>query len=457
MSWRRGGSAVLILLAAAASAAALEPADVYLLVNKSVPESRALAEHYCKKRGIPLDHILALDLPTGEDIGRRDYDEKLTGPLRERIKDKKDKVKVLLTLYGVPLRVGGAEPTKEEKVELEQLSKKAEPLNKKKAKLEAALKKLEEAVKKDPKGPEAKELVAKKQERATLEGELGSLDNRRRRLSYDESHASVDSELALLWAPPYKLRRWQPNVLHFQVPPEVRKNLPPLLMTCRLDGPNIDLLRRIIDTSLDVEAKGLAGKVYVDARGIRYDPKGDVGYGYGGYDESMREMARLLEKDAKLPVTLDDKPELFASGACPECALYCGWYSLAKYVDCCRFVPGAVAWHLASSEAVTLRDPKTTQWCKNLLEAGAVATLGPVAEPYTVGFPKPAEFFGFLATGEYTLVECYWKSALFTSWMTVLVGDPLYNPYKKTPKLKTDQVKPSPKEGRFLYSFPPKK
>ena len=127
-----------------------------------------------------------------------------------------------------------------------------------------------------------------------------------------------------------------------------------------------------------------------------------------------------------------------------------GWYSLANYVPCCKFAPGAVAWHLASSEAESLRDPKSKLWCKNLLESGAVATLGPVAEPYTVGFPKPAEFFGCLVTGKYTLVECYWRTELFASWMTVLVGDPLYNPYAKAPKLKAAQVKLSPKGSQIF-------
>jgi uncharacterized protein (TIGR03790 family) len=261
----------------------------------------------------------------------------------------------------------------------------------------------------------------------------------------------VDSELALLWHDAYELRRWQLNLLYFQAPEDVRKEQPPMLMTCRLDGPSVELVKRIIDQSVEVEAKGLEGKVYVDARGIKYNPADEPGFGYGGYDESMREMARLLEKEGKMSVTLDDKAELFAPDSCPECALYCGWYSLANYVPCCKFVRGAVAWHLASSEAVSLRDPKSKLWCKNLLENGAVATLGPVGEPYTIGFPKPAEFFGTLATGQYTLVETYWRTEMFASWMTVLVGDPLYNPYAKSPRLKIEQVKPSPAGGRFPF------
>ena len=94
----------------------------------------------------------------------------------------------------------------------------------------------------------------------------------------------------------------------------------------------------------------------------------------------------------------------------------------------------------ASSEAVSLRQPQAKYWCKNLLENGAAATLGPVAEPYTIGFPKPAEFFGLLATGEYTLVECYSRTMLFCSWMTVLVGDPLYTPFKNNPQMKVEDL-----------------
>ena len=39
------------LLLASAPAFALEPADVWLVVNKNVPESRQVADHYVAKRG----------------------------------------------------------------------------------------------------------------------------------------------------------------------------------------------------------------------------------------------------------------------------------------------------------------------------------------------------------------------------------------------------------------------
>jgi uncharacterized protein (TIGR03790 family) len=440
-----------LALLMAGPARAIGPEDVYLIVNKNVPESRAIAEHYCKKRGVPLDHILAFDLPATEDIVRPTYEKRLAEPLREQIKGRRDKVKVLLSIYGVPLRIGPEVPSDEEKAELEKVRQKLEPLQKKQAELQKAMAGLEEKAKKEPKGEAARELAEKKKERAALDGQVGALDERQRRLRHAESEAALDSELALLWQEKYELWRWQVNPLYFQVPEEARAGKPPVIMTARLDGPNVELIKRLVDQAIEVEKKGLSGTVYVDARGIKYKPKGHSGLGYEGYDESLREMARLLEKEGKMKVVLDDKGELFAPGSCPDCALYCGWYSHAKYVDCCRFVPGAVAYHIASSEAVSLRNPKVPFWCKNLLDNGVAATLGPVLEPYTIGFPKPAEFFGLLATGKYTLVECYWKTEMLASWMTVLVGDPLYNPYRKAPRLEEKQVKPSPEGAVFPF------
>jgi uncharacterized protein (TIGR03790 family) len=110
--------------------------------------------------------------------------------------------------------------------------------------------------------------------------------------------------------------------------------------------------------------------------------------------------------------------------------LYCGWYSLAKYVDAFDWTPGAVAYHLASGEAATLRDPASQAWCKKLLEDGVCATIGPVYEPYLVSFPRPNEFFALLLQGELTLVECYTRTNPFNSWMMTLIGDPLYRPFK---------------------------
>src|SRR5947199_5807481 len=106
--------AALAPLAPAAPARALGPRDVFILVNKNVPESRKVADHYCAKRGVPKENVVALDLPKGEDISRADYDARLASPLRKALQDRRAKVKVLLSVYGVPLRVGRSQPSEKE-------------------------------------------------------------------------------------------------------------------------------------------------------------------------------------------------------------------------------------------------------------------------------------------------------------------------------------------------------
>ena len=137
---------------------------------------------------------------------------------------------------------------------------------------------------------------------------------------------------------------------------------------------------------------------------------------------------------------LDDEAKLFQPGECPEAALYCGWYSLAKYVDAFDWQPGAVGYHMASSEAATLRKPGSAVWCNAMLEDGVAATLGPVQEPYISAFPLPDDFFSLLLTGRYTLAEAYYRTAPYNSWAMVLVGDPLYNPFKNSPQLSDDAL-----------------
>lgn len=415
---------LLAVLLFAGSTAALEPKDVFIVANKDVKESLDLADYYVAKRKVPKENVIALSLPKIEDISRKEYDDKLAGPLREALKDRKDAVKCILTVYGVPLRVGAKVPTDEEKADLEKVKKE----------LEQTKKELADAEKAEP-----AKLTA-------LRGTVNRLTQRQLILSGDQSVAAVDSELMLLWWPKYDPTRWVINPAYWQMTEADRKKSPPVLMTCRLDAPTVDIVKRIIDDSIAVEAEGLKGKAYMDARGIKFDAKkpGESGTGYEGYDESYREAAALL-KAGGLDVTLDDKEALFAEKSCPDAALYSGWYSHANFKDCCTFTKGAVAWHLASSEATTLRNAKSTVWCPNLLQKGVCATLGPVSEPYTVGFPKPAEFFGFLATGKYTLAEVYHRTVILISWQGTLVGDPLYNPFAKNPALKEADVLSSPK------------
>ncbi|HSW46694.1 MAG TPA: TIGR03790 family protein [Phycisphaerae bacterium] len=271
---------------------------------------------------------------------------------------------------------------------------------------------------------------------------LVSLQNDLARLETEQTEAAVDSELALLWWRVYPRTRWVPNPLcwRWRADPAMLSSLPPgdrdepVLMVSRLDAPTPSIVRRMIDDALAAEKNPPAGKVYIDARGIQRKE------GLGEYDHDLRDLAALLRRDTDLPVTLDNRPELFQPRQCPDAMLYCGWYSLRKYVDAFTFVPGAVGYHIASFEAAGLHSPQETGWCRGLLYRGAAATLGPVAEPYLRAFPRPRDFFGLLLTGRFTLAECHAFSNPFDSWMMMLLGDPLYRPFGSKPLLRIEQV-----------------
>jgi uncharacterized protein (TIGR03790 family) len=64
-----------------------------------------------------------------------------------------------------------------------------------------------------------------------------------------------------------------------------------------------------------------------------------------------------------------------------------------------------------------------------MLTDGITATIGAVAEPYLAAFPEPKRFFSELIRGR-TLVEAYYRAKPYNSWQMVLIGDPLYRPFK---------------------------
>jgi uncharacterized protein (TIGR03790 family) len=149
----------------------------------------------------------------------------------------------------------------------------------------------------------------------------------------------------------------------------------------------------------------------------------------------------LLKEKTTLKLIVDDGPEVLRADAVPEMALYCGWYSLRKYVPAFQFIrPGAVGYHVASFEMVSLRMPGEQGWVANLLRDGIGGTLGAVAEPYLGAFPNPDDFFPLLLTGKFTLAEVYWKTTPTLSWRMALVGDPLYRPYMVNPALKLEDL-----------------
>jgi len=547
---RRAAMGVLFLLIAFMRSdpsvqAELLPSQVMIVANANSRESLMVAEHYATRRGVPLQQIAKLDLPLDDTMNREDYDRRLVMPLRQALQDHRiqQSIRVLVTVYGVPLRVAPPKFTAEEqrwqrdandrlsaaRVQLVDIERRARGIAVQLGSRPALLTKEEgvvaherhvafllrvdaavqesmkrvtqltlptlhqwtaqlDAVVRDHQGlaglaqwhhdlPREGQVsgggenaMVRAEQLEGLQLLLGSLElpirSRRaelyqevgkvygaygvfglaalelERLSDEFSDASLDSELSLLWwdRGQYGVAWRRPNPFHhaFKKTRERSSRDIPLLMVSRLDAPTADLAKRLVDRAMEVEQRGLAGTIYLDARGLPVKDQSDT---YGRYDQSLRDLNTFLTQHTAYRSKLDNTEIRFhRPGEAPDVALYVGWYRLRQYEDAFTFRPGAVGYHMASAEAVSLHSASEPGWCKNALERGITATLGSIGEPYLDAFPEPREFVALLMIGQYSLVETYYLTSRWISWRMVLIGDPLYSPWKTTPAAKRSSL-----------------
>jgi len=361
----------------------LQSEQILVVANRNARASIGLAKYYMEKRGIPEKNLLRLFVTDQEVCSRSEYDKKIAAPIRSYLTEnfKDQEIRALLLISGVPLKIKSSD---------------------------------------EHRSPTPKNDLAEANEKETASKQL-----------QNGNRASVDSELALLKVEAYPLAGWLKNPLYLgnrnTVLPIERQQI---MLVSRLDGPSEDIVRRLIDQSLLAEQQGLNGVAYFDARWPF--PKNKELSAYAMYDKAIHLTAQTIRKSKRLPVVLEESKTLFQPGDCPDAALYCGWYSIAKYVDAFAWQPGAIGYHIASSECQTLRKKGSTVWCKMMLEKGISATIGPVYEPFVQAYPLPQLFFGLLFKG-LSLAEAYSLSTPYLSWQMVLIGDPLYRPFSSPP------------------------
>jgi uncharacterized protein (TIGR03790 family) len=398
---------VALLIFNIPEASALSPDEVVVVANSRATDSVKLAKYYMKTRSIPPEHLIKVRTTWEETCDRKDYDKNIAAPVNEAITKLRTTklIRGVVTIYGVPLKIrpptldfDDEDEVKKLRQQIEQMQQNIESTNPK--------------------------------EQIGIKEQIKSLQTKIELLLQTDLRASVDSELALVLAPEYPLENWLPNpfFLGFQNKDLLLKRNDVLIVS-RLDGPTAETVRRIIDDSVMAEQNGLQGTAYFDARWQKPQTN-ERQSGYAFYDRALHIAAANLTEHGHLPVVIDDRPELFEEGSCPDAALYSGWYSLGKYVDAFEWKPGSVGFHIASSECATLKRQGSQVWCKRMLEEGVAATIGPVYEPYVQAFPPPDLFFTKLNEGYLTLGEVYLISLPFLSWQMVLIGDPLYLPFK---------------------------
>ena len=323
--------ALLLIVICCGAASALEPGEILIVTNKDIPESGRIARYYCEKRGVPEENILAFSLGAklNDTINRKDYEERLAQPIRSAFLNDKllGKIKCLLTIYGVPTKVGGRGVL---------------------AGREDAMKGLKESADKEKKT--IAELKRKRQDRSRAyklhQTALARLQLGIDRINGRETSASVDSELSMVLFEAYDLYRWQPNVLgKDSLGLSLRT-----LMVSRLDGPSPEIAKGLVDKSMAAEKTGLKGTAYIDSRGLKGK---DL---YSHFDRSLRNLAAFTRSKTQMRAIEETTGKLFAPGSCPNTAIYCGWYSVKKYVDAFDFVDGEFKGFAAPQQRYVLFD-----------------------------------------------------------------------------------------------------
>lgn len=367
---------LLPLLALAQQRPADEAQTVAVIYNAADANSTALAKYYASRRQIPDQNLIGLNTPLTEEISRDEFNQTIAGPLRQALGDKKlwrlqgnkvidSRLRYAVVMRGVPLKI-----------------------------------------------------------RSIGEGVQGMADLPPSIAKRDE--ASVDSELACLGLGNVPTGGLIQNPYFRRFTPIGQAMMDPgLLLVCRLDAASDMTVRAMIDDSISTEREGLWGWGYIDS-----------GWGQGrkGYTEGDDWLTTAATKmrERGMPVLWDKAPEILPMGyPVTDAALYFGWYAdkvSGAFLDpLMRFRPGAVAVHIHSFSAATLRDGKSA-WCAPLLERGAAATLGNVYEPYLTLTAQLDLFQDRLAAG-FSFGESAYASMRVLSWMAVAVGDPLYRPY----------------------------
>lgn len=377
-----------------ASGESANPADFAVVVyNGADPLSRDLADFYAEKRGIDHERVVGLNCPTAEEITREEYDTTIAGPLRAIFDERRwwtrspdrpgneptsavatNRIRFLVLIRGIPLKI---KPT------------------------------------------------------ANYPGDFCSQPSPIK----DQNAACVDSELAVLGLFTHGISGIVPNPTFRSYVRFMEPRPPGILFTGRLDAPTGTMVRRMIDDSLAVEKTGLWGRCYVDGRGMA---TGSNPLAEG--DDWMKKIATETAPRV-LPTVYDNLPAMF-SAAFPmnEAAMYFGWYSEQPAGPFTRddfhFRPGAVACHIHSFSATSVRDP-ARWWVAPLLNRGADAVLGNVYEPY-LSLTTHLDVFADRICDGYTLAESAWEATPALSWMNTVVGDPLYRPGKVWKDLESD-------------------
>ncbi len=330
--------------------------SVVVVFNRNVPALESVAEHYAARRRVPKDRVLGLDLPGEETISRLVFRERLQQPLAEIFRGR--------GWFGSEANPAGDGRTEPVICQVKKSLVRYRAL--------------------------CYGVPLRVQPDGTLEEE--GKEGIRVELWRDE--AAVDSELALLPGLP---RLYGPLANPVYGTTNAAKIRPEngILMVGRLDGPSPEIAKRLVERAMAAEVDGLWGRAYVNIRGL-------AGGEYQLGDDWIARAANF-SRQFGIETYVDREAGTFPESLpLSHIGLHAGWYETHVSGPFCssgvEFMPGAVADHLHSFSAQTVRS-KNSHWVGPLLEAGAAATIGCVYEPYLWLSPNLEVFFARLFSG----------------------------------------------------------
>jgi uncharacterized protein (TIGR03790 family) len=384
-----------------ATAGAVDPTaegrDVVVVYTRLSAESKSVADYYASKRGVPAEQVIGLAVPPGENITRSDYERLVQEELIRQLRDRN------LTEFNA--EISPSRPGRPGRVFYRATSSKVRYI----ALCWGMPYRIQHDAAYDPNH---------------LEEVYRSLPAH---LQRDEG--SLDGELSLL---PIAGRTtaWGPvrNPLYGNTNLTLIQPTNGVFMVTRLDGPTPDIAKRLVDKALTAERDGLNGRAYFDLRSI-------TSGAYATGDHWITNAASVARRHGYETV-VDLSPETFpVNQPFPQVALYAGWYAGTFdgpfRLPVVEFMPGAIAYHLHSFSAFWVRSPEHN-WVGPLLAKGAAVTLGCIEEPYLELTPNIGIFFERLADQRGSVGEAAVACQAVFSWQTVVVGDPLYRPFKRS-------------------------
>jgi uncharacterized protein (TIGR03790 family) len=359
---------------------------VVILANSSDPESLRVADYYRAKRAIPAENVIALPMSREETISWREFVDTIFEPLRAELIQKH-----WIDSFDTPRK--------------DKLGRKLYPISGHRISYLVTCRGVPLRV-----GP-GYELYHEMPPPLLDQPEFRT------------NQGAVDSELSLVVRNDYRINGFIPNPLFGKEHPSFI-DLNAVVKVARLDGPTQSSALNLVDGALTAERDGLIGRAYVD-------------YGSGPYsrgEDWFRSVAKQLA-GSHFDLLVDDAaPLLPVTARFDAPALYFGWHSPdinGPFLQPeFRFPPGAIALHLHSFSAYTIRGD-LAGWCGPLLARGVTATFGNVFEPYLEFTHRPDMLVEALLRGD-SLGDAAYYSLRAVSWHEVVFGDPLYRPFKVT-------------------------